>query len=204
MVGSNNRTAMNISEVALSLEKGRISDLHIRDLMTKNVVWLPMEKSVVDAAIEMTKREISSMLIKSGDEFVGIVTDRDIISKVVAQDLNPKQVRLAEVMKSPVISISDDASVQEAAEMMRDNKIRRLVVKNKEQVVGIISESDIIRVEPELHFLIRERSRLGLGRAAPLEPSRPLISGICEDCENYSENLRNVNGKWLCEECRGR
>jgi signal-transduction protein with cAMP-binding, CBS, and nucleotidyltransferase domain len=172
--------------------------------MTKNIVWLSMEKSVVDAAIEMHKRDISSVLVKSGNEFVGIVTDRDIISKVVAQDLNPKSVKLAEVMKSPLISIADDASVQEAAEQMRDNKIRRLVVKNKKQVVGIISSSDIIRVEPELHFLIRERSRLGLGRVRPLGLETPLISGICEDCRNYSPDLRNVDGKWLCEECRGR
>ena len=186
------------------MKNGQTFELRIRDLMTRNIIWLSMEKSVVDAAIEMNKRDISSVLLKSGDEFVGIVTDRDIIDKVVAQDLNPRGVRLAEVMKSPLISISDDASVQEAAEKMRNNKIRRLVVKNKEQVVGIISESDIIRVEPELHFIIRERSRLGLGRLSPLEPQRQLISGICEDCKNYSEDLRNINGKWLCQECRGR
>jgi hypothetical protein len=86
---------------------------------------------------------------------------------------------------------------------MRDNKIRRLVVMNKGKVVGIISESDIVRVEPELHFLIRERSRLGVGKVRPLEPRGVVLEGFCEECENYSGDLIKVNGKWLCEECRG-
>ncbi len=172
--------------------------------MTKQIVSLPLENNVVNAAQVMTKRGIASVLVTAGDAYVGIVTDRDIIDKVVARDLEPRQVRLADVMTSPLVSIGDDASVQAAAEAMRDNKIRRLVVKHAAQVVGIVTEFDIIRVEPELHFLIRERSRLGLGGVAPLEPSRRLINGFCEDCGNFSEDLRNVEGRWLCEDCRGR
>ncbi len=186
------------------MKPGDSIELRVRDLMTKQIVSLPMESSVVDAAREMTNRGIASVLLTAGDAYVGIVTDRDIISKVVARTLQPHRVRLADVMTSPLVSIRDDASVQAAAEAMRNNKIRRLVVTHEGQIVGIISESDIIRVEPELHFLIRERSRLGLGGVAPLEPSRPLINGFCEDCENYSEDLRNVDGRWLCEDCRGR
>jgi signal-transduction protein with cAMP-binding, CBS, and nucleotidyltransferase domain len=186
----------------MSLEEGQVDDLKVKDLMTKNVISLPMEKSVADIAVEMAKKDISAMLLKSEDKIVGILTDRDIIKKVIAQGLNPKNVRAGEVMNSPLISISENVSVQEAAEKMRDNKIRRLVVKNKGKVVGIISESDIVRVEPELHFIIREYSRLGLGKVSPLEPRGVVLEGYCEDCENYSEDLKKVNGKWLCEECR--
>lgn len=186
------------------MKKGQSYELRVKDLMTENIVSLPIEENVVTAAKEMSKKDISAVVLKSGEEFVGIVTDRDIISKVVAQYLDPTKISLAQIMRSPLISVSDDASIQEAAELMRNNKIRRLVVTNNGLVVGIISESDIVRVEPELHFLIRERSRLGLGRVAPLESQRPSISGICEDCKNYSDELRNINGKWLCEDCRGR
>lgn len=184
------------------MKKKETFEIRVKDLMTKNVIWLPKEKRIIDVAVEMAKKDISSILLKSGDEFVGILTDRDII-RVVAQGLSLKNVKAEEVMKSPLISISEDASVQEAAEKMRDNKIRRLVVKNRERVVGMITESDIIRVEPELHFLIRERSRLGLSRTKPLELTGTILDGYCEDCKNYSEDLRNVNGKWLCKECRG-
>jgi signal-transduction protein with cAMP-binding, CBS, and nucleotidyltransferase domain len=171
----------------MSLEEGQVDELKVKDLMTKNVISLPVEYSVADIAVEMAKNDISAMLLKSEDKFVGIVTDRDIMKKVVARGLNPKNVRAGEVMSSPLISI----------------KIRRLVIKNKGNVVGIISESDIIRVEPELHFLIRERSRLGLGKVSRLEPRGVALKGYCEDCENYSGDLKKVNGQWLCEECRG-
>ncbi|MDQ1279349.1 MAG: hypothetical protein QG670_611 [Thermoproteota archaeon] len=186
------------------MKKEETFELRVRDLISSNIVWLSVENSVVDAAIEMNKRDISSILLKSGDEFVGIITDRDIIGKIVAQDLNPKRVKLVDVMRSPLISINADDSIQKAAEKMRSNKIRRLVVKDKGHIIGIISESDIIRVEPELHFIIRERSRLGLSKPSPLEARRSSVSGICEDCKNFSEDIRNINGKWLCEVCRGR
>ena len=185
------------------MEEGQADELKVKDLMTKNVISLPMEKSIADIALEMAKKDVSAMLLKSEDKFVGILTDRDIIKKVIAQGLNPKNVRGGEVMSSPLISISDNVSVQEAADKMRDNKIRRLVVKNQGNVVGIISESDIVRVEPELHFLIREHSRLGVGKVSPFEPRGAVLEGYCEQCENYSGDLKKVNGKWLCEECRG-
>ena len=187
----------------MSLEEEQADELKVKDLMTNNVISLSMEKNVADIAVEMAKKDISAMLLKSGDNFVGVLTDRDIIKKVIAQGLNPKNVRADEVMNSPLISIGENVSVQEAAKKMRDNKIRRLIVKNNGKVVGIISESDIVRVEPELHFLIRERSRLGLGKVSPLGPRVVVLEGYCEECKNYSEGLKKVSGKWLCEGCRG-
>ena len=187
-----------------SLEKkGRILELRVKDLMTKNVISVSTRENIMNVALVMTVNDISSVLLKSEDKFVGIMTDRDIISKIVALGLNPKEIVAGEVMTSPLTSISEDASVQESAEKMREKKIRRLVVRNKkEEVVGIISESDIVKVEPELHFLIRERSRLGIGKISPLEPRQQLIEGYCEECKNYSEDLKNVSGRWLCEDCR--
>ena len=118
------------------MEEGPADELKVEDLMTKNVISLPLEKSVADIAVEMAKKDISAILLKSGDKIVGILTDRDIIKKVIAQGLNPTNVRAGEVMSSPLISISENVSVQEVAEKMRDNKIRRLVVKNKGKIIG--------------------------------------------------------------------
>jgi hypothetical protein len=58
-----------------------------------------------------------------------------------------------------------------------------------------------MRVDYELHFLIRERSKIDCQPGAT-DPQATLITGFCEDCGNYSTNLRNVRGNWLCEECR--
>lgn len=174
----------------------------VMDLMTRNLVHISDETSIMEAAKIMSMKNISSLLIKTGNNFVGILTDRDIIRTVVALGLNSKDILAGEVMSKPLITINDDASVDEAAEKMRDNRIRRLIVKANKDIVGIISESDIIRVEPDLHFLIREHSRLELRPSTTIDPREISFAGFCEECENYSEDLENVDGRWLCEECR--
>jgi len=104
-------------------------------------------------------------------------------------------------MTTPLITIDENATVDDAAKMMKMKGVRRLAVETNHKVVGIITDSDIIRINPELHFLIRERSRLE-GRLITTEPRRAVLTGLCEECENYSGELSNVNGRWLCENCR--
>jgi CBS domain-containing protein len=176
-------------------------NVRVKDLMTRNIVNISPETSVIEATRMMTTRDISSVLIKSGDAFIGILTDRDVMSKVVALGLDPNDIMSEEIMSSPLITINEDTSIDEAAKKMRDNRIRRLVVINKKGVVGIISESDIVRVEPELHLLIREHSRLEL-RPSTIEEEKRSFAGFCEECGNYSEDLENISGRWLCAECR--
>jgi len=172
----------------------------VKDLMTQNIISILPETSVVEATRIMSTRDISSILIKTGDDYIGIFTDRDVMRKVVASGLDPNDTVVREIMSSPLITISEDAGIQEAAEKMRDRKIRRLVVINEGAVVGIISESDIARVEPELHLLIREHSKLQLHPSSYTEDRKSFV-GFCEECNNYS-SLENVDGRWLCEECR--
>ncbi len=145
---------------------------------------------------------MSSVVVKEGNEFSGMITERNIISRVVSKGLDPQKIKVSEVMSTPLITISPDATIEEAARKMRDNKIRRLLVEENHQKIGIIAESDIVRVDPELHFLIREKSKLEAQFPSPTESQEVTLSGFCQDCENYSDDLRNVNGRWLCEECR--
>ena len=172
----------------------------VKDLMTQNIISILPETSVVEATRIMSTRDISSILIKTGDDYVGIFTDRDVMRKVVASGLDPNDTVVREIMSFPLITISEDAGIEEAAEKMRDRKIRRLVVINEGVVVGIISESDIARVEPELHLLIREHTRLQLPPSSYTEDRKSFV-GFCEECNNYS-SLENVDGRWLCQECR--
>jgi CBS domain-containing protein len=173
----------------------------VGDLMTSNLVFVGAEDNVMKAAVLMGDKKVSCVLVKRGEKYSGLLTDRDIIVRVVSKGLDPSKIRVDEVMSSPLITIDDKGTIDEAATKMRDSSIRRLVVTRNDQVLGIIAESDIIRVEPELHFLIRERSRLE-ARVTPTEPREILLAGFCEECENYSGRLKNINGTWLCEDCR--
>ena len=177
--------------------------LRVKDLMTENIISVDGEDSVMDAAKLMSEKEVSSLVVRheSTCRLQGMITDRDIVDRVVAKGLDPTRVKVREVMTSPLITISGEAAVDDAANKMKENRVRRLVVEKNHQKVGIIAESDIIRIDPELHFLIREQAKLE-AKPSPTEPSRLFLAGFCEECENHSSELRNVNGTWLCEHCR--
>jgi CBS domain-containing protein len=176
--------------------------LKVRDLMTRNLITVQAKDSVIKAAKVMDENGVSSVIVKERNEFSGIITEHNIISRAVSKGLDPRRMKVSEVMSTPLITISPDATIEEAAKKMRDNKIRRLLVEENHQKVGIIAESDSVRVDPELHFLIREKSRLEAQFPSPTEPREVTFSGFCQDSENYSDDLKNVNGRWLCEECR--
>ena len=171
----------------------------VKNLMTRNLAFVMADESVMEAARLMGERRISSVLVKRG-ELLGILTDRDIIDRVVSKGLDSRKIKVSEVMSSPVITISGEETVEQAAKMMREKSIRRLVVEKDHDKVGIIAESDIIRVYPELHFLIREQTKLE-AKQARTQPREILLTGTCDECENYSNELKNINGRWLCEDC---
>lgn len=87
----------------------------VRDLMTRSLASVAAEDIVMEAARLMGERRISSVLVKGAREFSGILTDRDIISKVVSKGLDPSKIRVSEVMTSPLITINDEESIEDAA-----------------------------------------------------------------------------------------
>jgi len=174
--------------------------VRVRELMTMHLISMDATETVIEAAKLMDENDISSVLIKRQGDFVGILTDRDIITRVMSKGLDARMVRVSEVMSSPLKTIGKDASVEEAAKKMAEHNIRRLVVEHDQQKIGIIAESDIIRVDSELHFLIRERSKLE-AKTTPKEPKRVTLAGYCEECGNYSVKLKKISGQWLDEDC---
>jgi CBS domain-containing protein len=174
--------------------------VRVRDLMSMPLISIDPDSVVIEAARIMDKKKISSVLVWKGEEYLGLITARDIISRVVCKGLDPSKTRVRDVMSYPLVTISENATVEDAAKKMRDNSVRRLIVEMDHKRIGIVAESDIVRLAPELHFLIRERSRLD-ARLDPEEQDKVVLSGFCEECENYSSVLRNLDGMWLCQDC---
>jgi len=101
---------------------------------------VPSEASIVEVAEVMTSRDVGSVLVTVEGKEAGILTERDLTRKVVAKGLDPKSMLARDVMSSPLLTISQDAPLGEAAETMSKNRVRRLpVVDEKGKVVGIIS-----------------------------------------------------------------
>lgn len=173
-------------------------ELKVGDVMTRGVIYVKPEDNIQRVAEIMRKNDIDSVIVIENGVGIGIITNTDIITKVVADGKDPRRVKVSEIMTSPLITITPNRDIDDAARKMRDNEVKRLVVTRDGKIIGIISEFDIIRVEPALHLLIREHSQWDI---ADLSSPESTISGICEVCDNYSESLRSVDGRLLCEEC---
>lgn len=112
--------------------------------MSSPVVTLDMEVNVRDAALLMTDKRIGSIVITKRGKPVGIVTERDILDRVVGPCRDPCEVRMKEIMSSPLIVTTKETPILDAMRLMRERGISRLVVMDGD-MVGIVSEGDLIR-----------------------------------------------------------
>jgi len=126
----------------------------VRDVMTKNPKVVRRDTSVQEIVATMNSFDISSVIVVQEERPVGIVTHKDIVAKVVQPRIPPDALKAIEVMSTPVVTISEDASIEEAARLMSRKRIKKLVVISNEKLVGIITSTDLVRAEPQLTALI--------------------------------------------------
>ena len=100
--------------------------------------------SVKDAAKVMTESKIDSILISEENDIVGILTNKDILSDVVAKGKDSNEVKVAEIAHKPIIKIHKDSPVKDAIDLMTKHDIRRLIVQNDERPIGIISRKQVV------------------------------------------------------------
>jgi signal-transduction protein with cAMP-binding, CBS, and nucleotidyltransferase domain len=104
-------------------------------------------------------------------------------------------------MTTPLVTIEPEETISEAARRMSRLDIRRLGVLYKGDLVGLVSSKDILGVMPELIEIIQERTQIE-GAGTSEETEETPLSGYCDRCGIYSEDLKDVNGQYLCEDCR--
>lgn len=116
----------------------------IKDIMTWNPVSIHVDSTVLEAAALMSSHIGGCLIIVDNDAPVGIVTERDFVRRVVAEQL-PLNTKVSEIMSKPLITVDAEASLKEAARIMSNNKIRRLPVLNQDRLVGIVVAADFVR-----------------------------------------------------------
>ena len=167
------------------------------EIMSRTPVTVSPDDTVDRAASTMRTRDIGSLIVVEDGKPSGIVTERDIVTKVAAPNLSPDSVKVRDIMSAPVVAIHPQEEVAEAARVMSDRKIRRLAVVDEGKLVGVITENDIVRIWPHLIEVTREYARLGLD-----EDVRG-IEGHCEACGVYSTSLVLDKKLLVCPDCRG-
>jgi CBS domain-containing protein len=133
----------------------------VQDIMSQPVCKIQTGASIVAAARLMNISKVSSVIVMIGDDAVGMLTQRDILKKVIAQERDPKATKIEDVMSSPVMTVLPGDSVFSASKTMLDLDIRRLVIMDDKKVHGIITQTDVFRaVENKLQTEEEEQRRL--------------------------------------------
>ncbi len=121
----------------------------IREVMTKDPITIDESSTVVDAAKAMQQADIGPTLITSAGSLRGILTDRDIVVRVVAEGQDPNSVRAIDIASTSVQTIGPDSEAGDAVRLMKENNIRRVVVVENDRPVGIVSIGDLaIALDP--------------------------------------------------------
>lgn len=115
----------------------------IREIMTKDPITIDESSTVVEAAKAMQQADIGPALITSGDKLRGILTDRDIVVRVVAEGQDPGSIKAIDIATTNVQTISPDAEAGDAVRLIKENNIRRIVVAENDQPIGIVSIGDL-------------------------------------------------------------
>ncbi len=182
------------------MKKRFLSDeVMVRDVMSSPVIEVNVDDTAKEVAELMAKYKISGIVVKKNGKPVGIVTKRDLIEKVVALDKKPSDVKVSEIMSTPLITASPDETIEEALRRMNRIGISRLVVTYKDEVHGIISVKDILKVTPDILEIVKEQMRL---KGTSSIGSEQFMEGYCDSCGEWSDMLLRVDEQYLCEDCR--
>lgn len=173
-------------------------EVQVKEVMTDGVIAVEKDKSVREAAQLLEEENIRGLVVVEDGEAVGIVVCRDIVYQVVSENGNPEQVLVEDVMSEDLIVSEEEEPLDEVAMAMAKNNISRIPVVRGDMLVGIMTQSDILRAWPGFAEIIEEEREMD----SPADPRAETVSGACEECENFSENLKEDNGLLLCEECR--
>ncbi len=167
------------------------------EIMSTSPVTIGADATAAEAATIMRDREVGSLVVLEDGRPTGIVTERDVVTKIAAPNKSADETTVRAIMSSPLVAVHPHQEVAEAAKIMAARKIRRLPVIKEGKLVGMITENDIIRVWPQLIEVTREWDRAGLESQFAKG-----IEGHCEACGVYSTQLIWDRNLLVCPDCR--
>lgn len=124
------------------------SPIFVSEIMTIDLVMISPDATIVEAAQTMRANDVGSVFVAEGDEIVGLVTDRDLVVRVLANGLDPVATSVAEALSAELVCIPPSSVLDDVDTLMRDRAVRRLpVVSHDGQAFGIVSLGDLARAQ---------------------------------------------------------
>ena len=121
----------------------------IRDVMTESPTTCKPTATVVDVAKLMAREDVGPIPVVDGDRLVGIVTDRDLVLRVIADGRDPQQTSVGDVISKDVVTVSPDDDLEQVLKVMSAKQVRRVPVVEQDRLVGIIAQADVARAVDE-------------------------------------------------------
>ncbi len=115
----------------------------VRDIMQKNVITIQEDKTALDAAKLISEKDISFLVIIKDEKPIGVITERDFVRKIDAEDKNASQIPLSKIMSYKFRWVEPSTDIEDAVQKMLNHNIRRLIVLENEKLVGVITQTDL-------------------------------------------------------------
>lgn len=196
-------------EIGVGIHNREIErEVSVAEVMNKAVIVMDINSDIPAVAREMISRDAGSVIITENGQAMGIITERDLVKGIVTENKKPDEVRASEILSTPLITIEPETSIVEASEIMLKANIKRLPVLENGRIIGMISNTDILIVTPGLNTILKElidMNREALFSTPSIEEiseAEDFQTGICESCNVFSYDLRFVDGRYLCGNCR--
>lgn len=188
------------------------TDLSVSDVMSRRLITADTSETADSLARIMAEDGVGCIIIVKENHPIGIVTERDLVVKLISKNIQPSEVKAQDIMSTPLITINPDKSVELALREMARRRIRRLPVVQGNKLIGLVSDTDLLSVSSELSEILRDVIRQNnpegdMGQTVPeweREERNPsvFIQGICEVCQSFQESLENIDGTYVCNRCR--
>ncbi len=172
----------------------------VYDCMTTKPISVSSDVSLEECAKVMAQNHVGALVIKDNHQSKGLITEQDIVRKVVGKGINPLTKKVRDFMETKIMTISPSDDIYDALIKMRDSNIRHLPVVENGKMVGLLTLKDVLKIEPSLFELLVEKFEL---REETRKPVERIISreAICQGCGAYVEDVRKIKGSLLCERC---
>lgn len=138
--------------------------MDVKEIMVDSVVSIEADATVREAVLRMNQHEIGCLVVTKNGQVEGIITERDVLKRVVSESKNPDKTEVSTIMSKPLIVGGPTMYVEDAAKLMLKKSIKKLPIMENEQIIGIITFSDIARVaniEPQMVKVIEELKKNG-------------------------------------------
>lgn len=168
--------------------------IRVGDCMTKNVITITPEESIQSAAKKMKSNKIGCVVVSKDNKIMGVVTERDLVWNYVAEG---KGETVRDVMSKPAITVGPEMDIMEAAKLMKQKGIKKLPIVRDAKLVGIITDSDIMRLSPAVCDVLVEAAKIRYCEPGDEEATE----GVCDECGKESDFLKIVEGRHICENC---